>query len=86
MSWLRRLATSKLTWAKLHRLETRNYTFDPTSSNMEQLTKAKRMIKNAFWKDIYESLITCGQNIVRRYPSEFLAVPVNGEMLSHIHM
>ena len=81
MSWLRRLSTSSSTWAKLHKLETKNCTFDPTSSNMEQLIRAKNMIKNSVWKDIYDALLTCRRNIVCKYPKEFLSVPINGEML-----
>ena len=43
MSWLRRLSNSKSTWAVLHQSETRPYTFNPMTSNMEQLTRARNM-------------------------------------------
>ena len=35
MSWLRRLITSKSTWAKLHRNETFPYNFNPYNSDQE---------------------------------------------------
>ena len=59
MSWLRRYINSKSTWAKMHRMETSPYTFDPITANFENLTKARALCKNQFWKEIYASLITC---------------------------
>ena len=58
MSWLRRLSSSKSTWAILHSAETRPYTFIPATSNMDELIRAKNMTKNLVWKDIYDSLLT----------------------------
>ena len=79
MSWLRRLSNSKSTWAVLHQSETRPYTFNPMTSNMEQLTRARNLTKNLVWRDIYDSLLTCRSNILFRHPSEYLSIPVNGE-------
>ena len=79
MSWLRRLSDSKSTWAALHRAETRPNTFNPMTSNMEQLARARNMTRNLVWRDIYDSLLTCRNNILFRYPSEYLSIPVNGE-------
>ena len=41
MFWLRRLPTSKSTWATLHCTETKPFTFNPANSNMDQLIRAK---------------------------------------------
>ena len=46
MSWLSRLITSKVTWAKLHRFETSPYTLNPHNSNQEGLITAKELCKN----------------------------------------
>ena len=81
MSWLRRLSDSKSTWAVLHQTETRPNTFNPITSNMEQLTRARNTTKNLLWRDIYDSLLTCRSNVLFRYPSEYLSIPVNGEPL-----
>ena len=64
MSWLRRLNNSKSTWAILHQTETKPHTFNPITSNMEQLTKARNKTRNLVWRDIYDSLLTCRRNIL----------------------
>ena len=81
MSWLKRLTSSKSTWANLHRAETKTCTFDPITSNMEELIKAKNMTKNLVWRDIYDSLLTCRRNIIHKHPNEFLSIPINGETM-----
>ena len=81
MSWLRRLKHSKSTWAILHHTETKPFAFNPVTSNMEHLTKARNLTKNLVWRDIYDSLLTCRRNILFRYPNEYLSIPVNGEPL-----
>ena len=79
MSWLRRLITSKATWANLHRFETFPYTFNPYNSNQEGLIKAKELCTNYFWKDVYASLLLCRQNSFLMYPEEVISLPINGE-------
>ena len=81
MSWLRRLSSSKSTWAKLHTAETKPFTYSPDNTNMEKLMKARNLTKNRVWRDIYDSLATCRNNIVFRNPSEYLSIPINGESL-----
>ena len=81
MSWLRRLSSSKSTWAILHLTETKPFTYNPVSSNLENLTKARNLTRNTVWKDIYDSLITCRKNVLFRHPSEYLSIPINGEPL-----
>ena len=70
MSWLRRLITSKSTWANLHKLETFPNTFNPYNSNQERLIKAKEQTNNYFWKDVYASLLQCRLNVTSLYPQE----------------
>ena len=79
MSWLRRLIKSNSTWAKLHRAETYPYTFNPINSTYEDLTKAKMVCKNSFWKDIYASLLLSRRKILTIHPEEFITLPINGE-------
>ena len=79
MPWLRRLITSRATWANLHKLETSPYTFNPYNSNQEGLIKAKELSTNYFWKDVYASLLQCRQNIMLLYPEEAISLPINGE-------
>ena len=79
MSWLRRLITSKSTWAKLHKFETSPHTFNPYNSNQEGLTKAKELTNNYFWKDVYASLLQCRQNVIMLYPEEAVSLPINGK-------
>ena len=31
------------------------------------------------WRDIYDSLMTCRNNVVYSHSTEYLSVPVNGE-------
>ena len=79
MSWLRRLISSKATWAKLHRYGTVPYTFNPQNSNQEGLIKAKELCMNYFWKDVYASLLLCRQNVCLMYPEEVITLQINGE-------
>ena len=79
MSWLRRLITSKSTWAKLHRAETYPYTFDPYNSDQEGLTKVKEKTNNFFWKDVYTSLLQCRNSVITTHPEESITLPINGE-------
>ena len=79
MSWLRRLITSKSTWARLHRIETSPYTFNPYFSDQEGLKRAKEQTNNYFWKDIYASLLQCRLNVITIYPEEAISLPINGE-------
>ena len=79
MSWLRRQINSNATWAKLHRDETIPFTFNPISSNYEDLLKAKTVCKNSFWKDIYASLLLCRRNVLNIHPEEFITLPINRE-------
>ena len=81
MSWLRRLSSSKSTWASLHLTETKPFTYNPVNSNLENLTKARNLTRNKVWRDIYDSLITCRKNVLFRHPSEYLSIPINGEPL-----
>ena len=37
--------------------------------------------KNKFLCKLYSSLITCRLNILRKYPEEFIFIPINGEPL-----
>ena len=80
MSWLRRLSSSKSTWAILHSAKTSPYTFNPATSNMDELIKVKNMIKNMVWKDIYDSP-TCRKNIIFQHPKEFFSIPINWKYL-----
>ena len=79
MSCLRRLTFSNFTWANLHRQETKLFTFNPMTSTLSDLEKARNATRNLVWKDVYDSLILCGQNEVAYNPIEFLLLPVNGE-------
>ena len=79
MSWLRRLTFSNSTWANLNRQETKTFTFNPTTSTLDDLEKARHKTSNLVWRDIHDSLMICRRNIVYSQPSEYLSVPVNGE-------
>ena len=79
MSWLRRLITSKSTWAKLHKNETFPYTFNPHNSDQEGLTKAKEKTNNYFWKDVYTSLLQCRNNVILKHLEELITLPINGK-------
>ena len=74
MSWLRKLAFSKSTWAQLHKAKTRPYT-----SNWSEIEFAKNKMDNPVWKEVYGSLLACRKNLIKATPSEFLTLPVNGE-------
>ena len=65
----------------MHSAETRPYTFNPATSNMDELIKAKNMTKNLVWKDIYDSLLNCRRNIIFHHPNVFLSIPINGEQI-----
>ena len=34
---------------------------------------------NLAWREIYGALLNCRRNVIKANPSEFLALPVNGE-------
>ena len=76
LSWFRRFIDSKSTWAKLHKLETSPYTFNPITSNFDDLNKARMQCKNGFWKELYSSLISCRLNVLKKYPGEFITIPI----------
>ena len=78
MSWLRRLITSKSTWANLHKFETSPYTFNPYNSNQEGLIRANELTNN-LWKNVYAYLLQCRQNVTSLYPEEAISLPINGE-------
>ena len=77
MSWLRRLSSSKSTWAKLHKSETKPNTFNPMSTNWSKIEIAKNMMSNLVWKEIYDSLLSCRTNLLMSNPLEFFTLPVN---------
>ena len=66
---------------QLHNFETSPNTFNPISSNFESLNRAKMQCKNRFWRELYSSLIACRLNILKKYPEEFIFIPINGEPL-----
>ena len=37
------------------------------------------MCKNQFWKEVYALLLACRNDILTKYPSEFITIPINGE-------
>ena len=79
MSWLRRLTSSKSTWALLHRAETKPYTFSQMTSNWSKIEMARSKMDNLVWKEIYGALLACRKNLVKASPPEYLFLPVNGE-------
>ena len=50
MFWLRRLSLSKLTWAELHKAETRPHTYNTISTNWFDIETAKNKMNNQVWK------------------------------------
>ena len=81
MLWLRCFINSKSTCAKMHKMETAPYTFNPITSNFETFTKARAICKNSFWEETYAWLILCGNNILINYPTEFINFPIKSELL-----
>ena len=81
MLCLRRFINSKSTWAKMHRVETPAYKFNPITSNFENLSKPRALCKTQYWKETYASLIMCRNNILTKYPAEINTFPINGEPL-----
>merc|ERR1711891_125461 len=64
MSWLRRLINCDAAWARIHRSEVSPCSFDPCNSNYDSLIIAKNKTTNLFWKEVYDSLLTCRMNIL----------------------
>ena len=56
LSWLRRLAYSKSTWAMIHRDDTKPNMFDPMLSNWTTLEMARSSMRNLVWKEVYKGL------------------------------
>ena len=79
MSWLRRLPSSKSTWAELDKAETKPHMYNPITTNWVDIKIAKTKITNPGWKDIYDSLLVCRRNLLGINPLEYLTIPVNGE-------
>ena len=65
MSWLRRLPFSKSTWADLHRAETKPHTYNPITTNWMDIETAKTKMINPVWKEIYDSLLVCRNNLLK---------------------
>ena len=47
--------------------------------NWSDIETAKNKMTNPALKEIYDSLLTCRQNLLKSDPLEFLTLPVNGE-------
>ena len=79
MSWVRRLSFSKSTWVKIHKAETKPYTFNPMSSNWSEIETAKSRMNNPVWREIHDALLAYRKSLLNTNPLEFLTLPVNGE-------
>ena len=79
LSWLRILPYTKSVWGKWHKEEVGKLCFCPVNSSLEDLEKAKIIIKNSVRRDIYCALLKCRANYVGLHPEEFLTIPINKE-------
>ena len=87
LSWLRRLPYTKSVWEKLHKEEVGKLCFCSVISNVEDLEKAKTIIKNPIWRDIYCEFLTLLINKEPDLTAYFIGIQQgwsNGVMLHQV--